>query len=250
MRLFGWMLSPLVTLLALLHTTLSSLVGLAAMGLNPSGGDWMMWNVGRRFWSRPLLRWMVGAQLEVDIHPDAQSLADAGMGVVLVANHTSLLDINAAFSASPWPIVFLSKASIRKVPLLGKLNELAGTVFVERGNRASSEKAVNQLTETLKMGRSVLVFPEGTRSADGAIKAFKKGAFHLAKAGGAPIVPMHISGTHDRLPTQAWFIRPTSVPIRVHIGAPFSSDSTPDELLTVARERVTELGRLVTAQST
>ena len=51
-------------------------------------------------------------------------------GAVLVANHASLIDINAAFSASPKrPIVFLSKASIRKVPLLGKLNELAGTVF-------------------------------------------------------------------------------------------------------------------------
>ena len=147
-------------------------------------------------------------------------------GVVLVANHASLIDINAAFSASPWPIVFLSKASIRKVPLLGKLNELAGTVFVERGNRASSEQAVNQLTQTLKTGRSVLVFPEGTRSVDGSIQAFKKGAFHLAKAGGAHIVPMHIEGTHDRLPPNAWMFKPSNKSIRVRVGAPFSSDGT------------------------
>ena len=243
MILLGWLLSPLVTLLALLHTTLSSIVGLVAMGLNPSGGDWMMWNVGRRFWSRPLLRWIVGAKLDIDIHPEAQALADAGKGVVLVANHASLIDINAAFSASPWPIVFLSKASIRKVPLLGKLNELAGTVFVERGNRASSDRAVNQLTHTLKTGRSVLVFPEGTRSVDGSIQAFKKGAFHLAKAGGAPIVPMHIQGTHDRLPPNAWMFRPSNNPIRVRVGAPLPSEGTADKLLTEARQHVLELGR-------
>ena len=243
MIVLGWILSPLVTLFAVLHTTLSCMVGLAAMGLNPSGGDWMMWNVGRRFWSRPLLRWIVGAKLDIDIHPEAQSLADAGKGVVLVANHASLIDINAAFSASPWPIVFLSKASIRKVPLLGKLNELAGTVFVERGNRASSEQAVNQLTQTLKTGRSVLVFPEGTRSIDGSIQAFKKGAFHLAKAGGAPIVPMYIEGTHDRLPPDAWMFKPSNTPIRVRVGAPIPAEGSADQLLKKARQRVLELGR-------
>ena len=243
MIVLGWFLSPLVTLLALLHTTLSSIVGLVAMGVNPSGGDWMMWNVGRRFWSRPLLRWIVGAKLDIDIHPEAQSLADAGKGVVLVANHASLIDINAAFSASPWPIVFLSKASIRKVPLLGKLNELAGTVFVERGNRASSEQAVNQLTQTLKTGRSVLVFPEGTRSVDGSIQAFKKGAFHLAKAGGAPIVPMNIEGTHNRLPPDAWMFKPSNTSIRVRVGAPLSAEGSADELLKEARQRVLDLGR-------
>jgi len=241
MIVLGWLLSPLVTLFAIMHTILSSIVGLVAMGLNPNGGDWMMWNVGRRFWSRPLLRWIVGARLDIDIHPHAQALANNGKGVVLVANHASLIDINAAFSASPWPIVFLSKASIRKVPLLGKLNELAGTVFVERGNRASSEQAVNQLTQTIKTGRSVLVFPEGTRSVDGTIQAFKKGAFHLAKAGGAHIVPMHIHGTHNRLPPNAWMFKPSNKAIRVRIGAPFPSDGPIDELMTEARQRVLEM---------
>ena len=242
MTLLAWMFSPIVTIMAILHTTLSSVVGLAVMAVKPNSGDWMMWNVGRRFWSRPLLKWIVGAKLDVAVHPMAQALADAGNGAVLVANHTSLLDINAAFSASPTPIVFLSKASVRKVPLLGKLNELAGTVFVERGNRASSERAVNQLTSTLKNGRSVLVFPEGTRSSNGHLQTFKKGAFHLAKAGGAPIVPMHIHGTFDRLPPKAWFIRCTGTDIRVRIGAPFASEGTPEELLTKARENITALG--------
>ena len=244
MIVIGWILSPIRTLLAIVHTTLSSVAGLIVMAIHPDRGDWMMWNVGRRFWSRPLLRWVLGAKLDIVVDPEAQALANSGQGVVIVANHTSLIDINAAFSASPWPIVFLSKASIRKVPLLGKLNELAGTVFVERGNRASSEQAVGQLSRTLKEGRSVLVFPEGTRSKDGALKAFKKGAFHLAKAGNAPIVPMHIEGTYDRLPSQSFLFRPSQKSIRVRIGQPMSSKHAgPDVLMAEARKRIESLSQ-------
>ena len=188
MTLLAWMFSPIVTIMAILHTTLSSVVGLAVMAVKPNSGDWMMWNVGRRFWSRPLLKWIVGAKLDVAVDPMAQALADAGNGAVLVANHTSLLDINAAFSASPTPIVFLSKASVRKVPLLGKLNELAGTVFVERGNRASSERAVNQLTSTLKNGRSVLVFPEPGRPM-ATCRPSKRGRFIWPKPEAHPSSP-------------------------------------------------------------
>lgn len=220
MNAVRWISAPIKTLLALVHTAFCSTVGLIAMALRKSNGDWVMWSVGRILWSRPLLKRIVGARLDIQVHPDAEALADQGKGMVLVANHTSLLDINAAFAASPTPIVFLSKASVRNVPLLGKLNELAGTVFVERGNRASSEKAVQTLTQTLLDGRSVLVFPEGTRSKDGHLRPFKKGAIHLANAASAPIVPMHISGTWDRLPPGRFLIGPSQLPIRVRIGAP------------------------------
>lgn len=224
MKAVGWLLSPFRTLLAILHTTVCSAIGLIAMSINATNGDWVMWRIGRQMWSRPLLQFVIGAKLRVEVHPEAQVLADRNQGVVLVANHSSLLDINAAFAASPSPIVFLSKASVRKVPLLGKLNEMAGTVFVERGNRDSSENAVNQLTATLKEGRSVLVFPEGTRSQDNAIQPFKKGAFHLAKSASAPIVPMHISGTWERLRSGNVLIAPSTQPISILVGAPIQQE--------------------------
>ena len=211
------------TLVAVLHTAACSTFGIVAMGLRLVDGDWVMWNIGRRGWSVPLLKYVVGVTTEVHIHPDTAALAKSNQGLVLVANHISLLDINAAFAASPTPIVFLSKASIRKVPLLGKINELAGTIFVERGNRQSSELAVRTLTKTLKDGRSVLVFPEGTRSKNGVLKPFKKGAFHLAAEAGAPIVPMHISGTYSHLPSTAWGFQKSKEPIVVRLGAPLPS---------------------------
>ena len=117
MKAIGWLLSPVRTLLAVIHTAFCSTVGLVAMGLNKGNGDWVMWNVGRVLWSRPLLRWIVGARLDIQVHPETQALANQGRGMVLVANHSSFLDINAAFAASPTPIVFLSKASVRKVQI-------------------------------------------------------------------------------------------------------------------------------------
>ena len=188
---------------------------------------------------------MVGVSTEVHIHPDTAALAKSNQGLVLVANHTSLLDINAAFAASPTPIVFLSKASIRKVPLLGKINELAGTIFVERGNRTSSDKAVKALTQTLKNGRSVLVFPEGTRSTDGSLKPFKKGAFHLAAAG-APVVPMHISGTHSHLPPSAWGFQKSDEAVVVRLGAPLASN--PHDVAATMEEAQSAVSALSTAE--
>ena len=81
-----------------------------------------------------MLKWIVGMPMEVDIDPSARELLESGQGAVLVANHASFLDINVAFATSPAPIVFLGKASLRKVPLLGGADARVGTVFVERGN--------------------------------------------------------------------------------------------------------------------
>ena len=243
MKSIAFLLSPLRTMVAVIYTAFCSAVGIVAMVMFRKDGDWVMWNVGRRLWSIPLMRRVVGVQVVVDIHPDTLALAQSQQGLLLVGNHQSFLDINASFAASPSPIVFLSKASIRKVPLLGKINEMAGTVFVERGSRKSSETAVNQLVETLRMGRSVLVFPEGTRSVDGSLQPFKKGAFHLAMQAKAPLVPMWIDGTHELLPPFAWFIRPAQRNVKVRFGAPrFALEQdTPETLKSWAHQAVTDL---------
>jgi 1-acyl-sn-glycerol-3-phosphate acyltransferase len=241
-----WALAPLKVALAVLHTAGCSAFGLAVLFVDKTKGDWVMWNVGKRMWSLPLLRVLVGARIRVSVDPRALALTERGKGAVLVANHASLLDIHAAFVASPTPIVFLSKASIRKVPLLGLINERAGTVFVERGNRSSSERAVATLTSTLKNGRSVLVFPEGTRSKHGALQPFKKGAFHLALAARSEVVPMHISGTFELLPPGAFFFRPPRREIWVRIGAPLaqSDEDTPESLMRKAEHAVGNLANL------
>lgn len=239
------LLAPARTLLAVLHTAGCSALGIVGMAVFRRSGDWVMWRVGRRLWSIPLMRHVVGTEVHVEVHPDTLALARQKRGLVLLGNHQSLLDINAAFVACPTPIVFLSKASIRKVPLLGKINEMAGTVFVERGNRSSSEQAVKQLVHTLSLGRSVLVFPEGTRSATGDLQPFKKGAFHLALQAQAPMVPMWISGTHALLPPSAWLLRRATTSVTVTLGAPrFCEDGdTATSLRDWGHQAVSDLSR-------
>ena len=124
--LIGWILSPVRTLLAIFHTAICCVIGLLAMALNKNNGPWVMWNLGRYMWSTPLIQWVLGAKLEVEVHPEAQKLADSQQGVVLVANHCSLLDINALAEVPP---IVSEQGEHSKVPLLGKLNELAGTVL-------------------------------------------------------------------------------------------------------------------------
>ena len=69
MNIAGWILAPLKTVLAILHTALCSITGLIAMALNAHNGDWVMWQVGRQMWSRPLLQVILGAKLDINVHP-------------------------------------------------------------------------------------------------------------------------------------------------------------------------------------
>ena len=216
--------------------------GLAVITLMifPKSSEFVLLQYAKRFWSTPMLKWIIGAPIEVEISPKAAELFDSKKGAILMPNHSSDLDITACFVACPTPIVFLSKASIRKVPLLGEANARVGTVFVERGNKESSLKAIRTLVNTVKNGRSVVVYPEGTRSKTGEILPFKKGGFHLAVQAKAPVIPMHIYGTHKRFPPRAIMFIKQKEPIVVKFGDPIISDNV-DELRDLTYNAVCEL---------
>jgi len=205
--------------------------GLAVIVLmiSPKSSNFVLLKLAKKYWSEPLIKWIVGIDLEVQMDSKAKALLDSGKGAVLMANHSSFLDINVAFAACPAPIVFLAKASIRKIPLLGGANARVGTVFVERGSKRSAHKAISTLVNTIKNGRCVLVFPEGTRSENGSgeIRPLKKGGFHLAFNANAPIIPVYFDGVGPILPKGHFAIRKTQSirKVKVVFGAPISSDN-------------------------
>ena len=144
-----------------------------------------------------------------------QHLTNGRATAIFVANHASQLDINASAATIHHPIVvYLSKASVRKVPILGLLNERVGTVFIDRSNPTAAKLSVDRLLETLNRGISVIVYPEGTRSKDGELLPFKKGAFHLAAKSRTAIIPLHIHGTRRALPKGGLLMRKNSIHIR------------------------------------
>jgi 1-acyl-sn-glycerol-3-phosphate acyltransferase len=162
-------------------------------------------------------------------------LRDAGdvdwkRAYVYMSNHQSHYDIPCIVRALPADLRFLTKKELAAIPVFGWALKVAGFVFIDRKNRERALKSVKKAADDLaEKGRSIVVFPEGTRSNDGTMGEFKKGGFHLAMQARAVIVPLGVSGTRSVLPKGALFIRPGRVKVRA--GRPIDASAyTPDEL--------------------
>ncbi len=125
---------------------------------------------------------------------------------VLVANHLSLLDILVLFRLFT-PFTWVSKAENFRVPFIGWNMHLNGYVPLRRGDRASVLEMLARCEQALVRGTPVMMFPEGTRSADGLLRPFKPGAFELAVRRGVPVVPVVVRGTGGALPKRGFVLR-------------------------------------------
>jgi 1-acyl-sn-glycerol-3-phosphate acyltransferase len=115
---------------------------------------------------------------------------------LFAANHTSSADAPAVVGAIPRRVAILLKESLFKWPIVGQAFALAGFIPVNRRDRDSAIASVEKATESLRRGQSFLIYPEGTRSPDGRLQPFKKGAVVMALKAGVPIVPVVCSGAH------------------------------------------------------
>jgi 1-acyl-sn-glycerol-3-phosphate acyltransferase len=140
--------------------------------------------------------------------------------VVYMSNHQSHLDIPILYATLPSPTIrMLAKAELFRIPLWGRAVRAAEFVEVDRGHHTRAVQSIEHATRLLRDGVSIYLAPEGTRSVDGRIGKLKKGGFHLAKATGAPIVPVAIRGTIAILPRGAKVMR-SGQPVSVQIGRP------------------------------
>jgi 1-acyl-sn-glycerol-3-phosphate acyltransferase len=126
----------------------------------------------------------------------------AGGPYVLVANHQSLADIVALYGMN-YPLRWVAKDDLFAVPFLGWIMWLDGHIRLSRGDMHSARLMLARSAAWLTQGISVVMFAEGTRSADGQVAPFRPGAFWLAKHANVPIIPIAIDGTHEMLPKSA-----------------------------------------------
>lgn len=155
--------------------------------------------------------------------------------VVFVANHQSFLDIPFFAAQIPRHVSFVARESLAKSKLLAFIMEQAGCVLVKRGE--SDLTAVREMVAHLRGGDAVCIFPEGTRSKDGSIGEFHRGALLAARRGGAQVIPVGISGSFEAWPPgQRW---PHPGRLRFAIGTPI--DPRGENALENVRERVVEL---------
>lgn len=132
-----------------------------------------------------------------------ENLPPIGETVVYVPNHTSVLDILALSGFVPRPFKYLSKAEILKIPVIGRAMVLAKHVFLQREDILEAFGVSEKCTDLLRDGNSMVLFAEGTRSPDGRLRKFKKGAFQMAKAAGVRVVPVTIANLHRWMPASA-----------------------------------------------
>jgi len=142
---------------------------------------------------------------------------------VYVANHQSWIDIWVLMRVLPPSTRFVAKEELRRVPVIGQALTLSGFVWIDRTNRARAIQSLRLAAEKIHGGQSVLLFPEGTRSRDGRLQAFKKGPFHLALQARVPVVPVAIHGSFPLLPPGSLRFRPGEV--RVEFLEPMVVDA-------------------------
>lgn len=126
---------------------------------------------------------------------------------VMVCNHLSNADI-PVISNLPWEMKWIAKRELFSIPVVGWMMKLAGDIPVDRGGRRGQVEMVKKAVQYLRNRTSVIFFPEGTRSADGRLRRFNKGAFELAIREQVPILPMIIDGTRGCLPKNSWIFEP------------------------------------------
>jgi 1-acyl-sn-glycerol-3-phosphate acyltransferase len=159
---------------------------------------------------------------------------------IIVSNHQSQLDILVAFRLF-FPFKWVSKAEVFRVPLIGWNMYLNRYIRLKRGDKESVRQMMQACEQALHKGCSIYFFPEGTRSRTGNLKAFKPGAFILAKQVQVPILPVVIDGTRAALPKHSLnFHGRHNLQIKVLEPIPPSAfaDLTVAQISEMVRERI------------
>jgi 1-acyl-sn-glycerol-3-phosphate acyltransferase len=168
-----------------------------------------------------------------------------GESRLYVSNHVSWFDVFALASVIP-RYRFVAKKELRRIPLFGPAAERVAAIYIDRRNRAAAFDAYRHAAEQVKQGVSVVVYPEGTRGHEYALRPFKKGPFVLAIAAQVPVVPVIVYGTRDVQPKGAVRIRGGTVELTFLEPIPtagLSYDAREELMMTVWRRMAEELER-------
>ena len=169
------------------------------------------------------------------VHPDV----DPARQYIFAQNHTNHFDHVMLYNATPHFKQGLELEDHFKYPVYGWYMKARGTIPVKRGQRGQTSELQAHMRRELDEGRSILAFPEGTRSRDGRVGPYRKGIFFLARDLGVPIVPVAVTGTFDPMRPGSWVIRPGNE-ITVYCEKPVEMAGATDEQIPERMERVRE----------
>jgi 1-acyl-sn-glycerol-3-phosphate acyltransferase len=145
---------------------------------------------------------------------------DPKQSYVLVSNHQSQFDIFLLYGWLGIDFRWVMKKELRGVPGIGMACDRLEHIFIDRSDHAAAMATLEDAKKKIVNGTSVMFFPEGTRSRDGKLKRFKKGAFRMALELGLPILPLTVTGTRDVLPADTSDLMPGSARLIIHPPIP------------------------------
>ena len=213
--------SPFANLLWYTHTVVMATLSLLLWPFDRSGA---MQHWCARWWCR-LVAWSIFARIRV--HGTDKLRRDETY--VYMANHSSLIDTPALFAYLPYQFKIMAKKELFYIPFMGWHLWTSGNFPVDRSDGRKTAKSLRKVIEGIKGGKSLAVFPEGTRTPDGYLQEFKPGAFKIALRAGVPIVPVTIRGTFELLPKTTLAPRPGRVD--VIIGEPIATEGYSEKQL-------------------
>ena len=187
----------------------------------------------QQFWSKSAF-WLFFLPVSVDGYEHIRK----GQSYVFVANHQSMFDVWLVYGWLPVIFKSLMKAELRKVPFVGTACKAAGHIFVERRNAKASMESLKEIEKQLSNGVCTVIFPEGTRSLNGEVGRFKRGAFQIALDLGLPVIPLSLDGCFEVLPKGKPFVHWN--PVHMHIGEPIDLKqfADPNEAIEAVRNAV------------
>lgn len=125
-----------------------------------------------------------------------------GKKIIIISNHESLLDIPIIYAGMSGPIRMVAKKELARVPIWGRAMKLADVPLIDRKNKKEAVKSLQFASALMEKGIKIWIAPEGTRTQDGKLQKFKKGAFVMAIQSGAIIIPVGIKGAYDVMPAR------------------------------------------------
>jgi 1-acyl-sn-glycerol-3-phosphate acyltransferase len=171
----------------------------------------LSWRIARS-WGRVVLKaWGVRVVVRGDAPPGP---------VIYAVNHGSVLDIPVIFAHLPGSFRIVHKRSLYLIPLIGLYLHCSGHIGIDRSKAFRARKSLERAAQRIAGGTSVAVFPEGTRSADGSVRPFKKGSFVLAIEAGVPVIPVSLAGVKRVAPQGLLRLRPGELAMTLHAPVP------------------------------
>ena len=170
-----------------------------------------------------------------------EAIREGRQPVIFMSNHESQMDPPVLIAALPLPAVYIAKQELKYFPFIGWAAWAAGVIFIDRRDRERALRSIHTAALQIRGGKSVVIFPEGTRSRTGELLPFKKGGFALALDAGVPIIPIATVGGYQVLPRGTLRFRPGRY--LVLVGDPVLPSDHPDRdsLMTAVRTQIEAL---------